>query len=235
VHLALIIFSVLQFAYSHAADWKDIARQSMEGRAELAQLHSIKNLDQELKLALKSPGSDEQLALTVIRGLKRVELVEELKSQVKALDLGTSRGASYFVTLASLAETKKGSDIVNFLNQKIDLKNIRESAGLKLSLLSAMMVANQLPSENVLKIILDDPSYELRLKVMEVIEGDAEKYNSLLSKALRTTPYPVRLKAADAIARLPKEKKQKFRSQIEACAKNDQNESVRAACKNVKF
>jgi hypothetical protein len=235
VHLALIIFSLFFTTSILASDWKSIVRQSMEGKAELSQLESIKDLDTQLKLALKSAGPDEQLALTAIRGLRREALIDELKSQLKLLDLATPRGSSYFVTLSALADTKRGREIVGDLNKKIDLTNIRESAGLKLSLLSAMIAAETPPSEKLLNVILEDPSYELRLKVMEIIEGEPAKYLDALTKALITTPYPVRLKAADAIARLPLSQKEKFRSQIEACAKNDQNESVRAACKNVKF
>jgi len=243
VRLNFLIFSILFSLSALAADWKipaeELLNQDGKEEAAKAKLESMKDLDADLKKALDKEGREEQLALNTIRKLPRLSMVDILISKAEKMDVHDQRTAHYLVTLLSLNGTARGGDIMTFATKKIDLTSARISASLRIALLSAMYSRNEQPSMKTMNDLLDDVSYELRLKTMDValskIEKEPAVYETFLKKALHVSPYPVRLKALDQIKLFPKDIQARYKQDIETCAKSDQDESVRENCKSFSF
>jgi hypothetical protein len=243
VRLSCIIFSILISISSFASDWKTPAEELLgeEGKEEvaIAKLSSLKDLDSELKKALEKEGRDEQLALNTIRKMPRLSLVDTLIAKTEKMDVHEQRTAHYLVTLLALNGTSRGADIMKFASKKIDLTAAKISASLRIALLSAMYSRNEQPSIKTMTELLDDVSYEMRLKAMDVALSSSVKdpsaYESFLKKGLHVSPYPVRLKALDQIKLFPKEVQARYKEDIEMCAKTDQDETVRENCKSFRF
>lgn len=243
MRLSYLIFSILFSANLFAADWKVAADEllSQSGKEEVAKakLESIKELDTQLKAALDKQGRDEFLALNTIRKMPRLSMIDTLIAKAEKMDVHDQRTAHYLVTLLSMSSTSRGADIMKFASKKIDLTSAKISASLRIALLSAMYSRNEQPSMTTMNELLDDVSYELRLKTMDValakIEKEPSVYEPFLKKALHVSPYPVRLKALDQIKLFPKNVQTRFKQDIENCAKTDQDESVRESCKSFSF
>jgi hypothetical protein len=243
VRLNFLIFSILISASAFSADWKslgsELISQSGSEESTIIKLNSIKDLDDSLKKAIESHGRDEQLALQVIRKMPRLSMVDYLISKAEKMDIRDSQTAHYLVTLLSLNSTPRGADILKFASKKIDLTDVKTSASLRIALLSAMYSRNEAPSVKTMNELLEDVSYELRLKVMDLAVANAEKepstYEPILKKALTVSPFPVRLKALEQIKLYPKEVQAHYKGEIEKCAKSDQEETVRDVCKSFRF
>lgn len=243
VHLSFLIFSIFFSLNIFASDWKVPAEEllSQNGNEESAKakLESIKDLDIELKKALDKPGREEQLALNTIRSMPRLSMVDTVIAKADKMDVHDQKCALYLVTLLALNGTARGSDIMKFASKKIDITSPKVSASLRIALLSAMYSRNEQPSMKTMNELLDDVSYELRLKVMDValskIDQGPSAYESFLKKALHVSPYPVRLKALDQIKLFPKNVQVRYKQDIESCAKTDQDETVRESCKSFSF
>lgn len=243
MRLSFLIFSILFSLNLFASDWKVVAdellSQSDKEEAAKAKLEAIKDLDSQLKAALEKQGRDEFLALNTIRKMPRLSMIDTLISRAEKMDVHDQRTAHYLVTLLSMSHTSRGADIIKFASKKIDLTEARISASLRIALLSAMYSRNEQPSMTTMNELLDDVSYELRLKAMDVALAKMDKepsvYEPFLKKALHTKPYPIRLKALDQIKLFPKNVQVRFKQDIENCAKSDQDESVRESCKTFSF
>lgn len=242
MRLSFLIFSLL-FSYSvFASDWQTPAHElmSQSGQEDSARtkLEGIKDLDNELKKALDKGGKDEQLALNTIRKMPRLSMVDTLVAKAEKMDVHESRTASYLVTLLSLNSTSKGDEIMKFAQKKIDITSVKISASLRIALLSSMYSRNEQPSLKTMTELLDDVSYELRLKTMDVALSevkDPKSYEPFLKKALTVSPFPVRLKALEQIKLFPKDMQARFKNDIESCSKNDPDETVRESCKSFRF
>lgn len=243
MRLSFLIFNILFCTSAFASDWKIPAEDLLgqEGKEEAAKvkLESIKTLDADLKKALEKEGREEQLALNTIRRMPRVSMVDTLISKAEKMDIHQQRAAHYLVTLLAMTETSKSEDIFKFASKKIDLTSAKISSSLRIALLSAMYSQNKQPSLKTMNELLDDVSYEMRLKVMDValtgVEKDPAVYETFLKKAINVSPFPVRLKALEQIKLFPKEVQARYKSVIETCSKSDPDESVRENCKSFRF
>lgn len=206
------------------------ARKALSGHAEL---------DVKLTKALEKGGVDEQLALSAIRLLPRPSMVDYLLTKLNQMDIRDNKTQAYFVTLASMSGGTYGDKILKELARKVDVTSSQVSPAIRIALLSGMSLKQTAPSADVLQKLLDDSSFELRMKAMEVSEfGIAQNpaaHKEFLMKGLIVGPYPVRLKAADAIARLPIDLRRQFKEAVGTCKKSDQNSVVKKACSEVKF
>jgi len=243
VRLSFLIFSILFSLNTFASDWKVAADEllSQDGKEESARakLESMKDLDADLKKALEKQGRDEFLALNTIRAMPRLSMIDTLVAKAEKMDVYEQRTGHYLVTLLSLNNTSRGADIMAFASKKIDLTSPKISASLRIALLSAMFSRNEQPSMKTMNELLDDVSYELRLKAMDVVLSKVDKepsyYEPFLKKALHVSPYPVRLKALDQIKLFSKDVQARYKQDIESCAKSDVDESVRETCKSFRF
>lgn len=242
MRLSFLIISLLLSSSVLASDWKQSAEELMSQSATettaRAKLESMKELDADLKAALDAGGRDEQLALNTIRKMPRLSMVDTLISKSEKMNVLDSRTASYLVTLLSLNSTSKGDEIMKFASKKIDITSPKISASLRIALLSAMYSRNEQPSLKTMTELLDDVSYELRMKTMDVALSsvkDAKSYEPFLKKALHVSPFPVRLKALEQIKLFPKDVQVNYKSDIESCSKSDPDETVRESCKSFRF
>lgn len=242
MRLSYLIISVLFSLSALASEWKKSAEELMDqSSAENSarqRLESMKDLDTDLKKALDAGGREEQLALNTIRKMPRLSMVDYLITKAEKMDVHESRTASYLVTLLSLNSTSKGNEIMKFATQKIDVTSQKISSSLRIALLSAMYSRNEQPSLKTMTELLDDGSYELRLKTMDVALSsvkDPVSYEPFLKKALHVSPFPVRLKALEQIKLFPKETQAHFKTDIESCTKSDPDETVRESCKSFRF
>lgn len=242
MRLSFLIISTLLSFSAIASDWKtratELMSQSGKDEAATKKLESIKDLDAALTKALDAGGRDEQLALNTIRKMPRLSMVSTLISKSEKMDILESRTASYLVALLSLSSTSKGDEIMKFATKKIDMTSPKISASLRIALLSAMYLRSEQPSLKTMTELLDDVSYELRMKTMDVALAsvkDARSYEPFLKKALHVSPFPVRLKALEQIKLFPKDLQSHYKSDIESCSKSDPDETVRESCKSFRF
>lgn len=244
MRLSYIIFSfILSASYVFASEWKTFSRDLISDRAKEVEarkkLQAIKDLDKELAEALEKGGMDEKLALVAIRKLPHLSMVDVLLNKIEKMDVHEPETESYIVTLLSMVETSKGNEILDKVSKKVDLTSARISSALRISLLSAMSIKGRLPSVSTLTELLEDPSFDMRLKALEVASEEVEKspktYETFLKKALSVSPYPVRLKALEEIEKMPKTGRLTYKDIIEKCSKEDQNDVVKETCRNIQF
>ncbi len=210
--------------------------QAKEARAELLK---VKNLDQELEKALGPKSLDERLALTVITKLPRPSLVPRLLELTRTMDVTEVRTGVYYLTLLSLTDGVRGKAIVDEVATRLDLTEVKVPSSLRIALLGALNQQRRLPSLEVLSAVLDDPSFELRIKVLEVIEKDVsenpERYLALLKKSLSISPFPVRLRALEMIEMLSTDQRKLFRELIQSCSEKDPSEVVKSKCRSLRI
>lgn len=244
MRISFIVFSLLlSFNVISATDWRVPAEGliSQQGTEEASRknLEGIKDLDKELLKALEKEGRDEMLALSTIRKMPRLSLVDHLIKKTKDMDVHQERTAHYLVTLLSLVNTTEGDKILEHATKKIDLTSLKISSSLRIALLSAMNSKEKLPPLKTMESLLEDPSYEIRLKVIDMayhsIEKNPGQYQSFLKKSLTQSPYSLRLKALEQIKVLPVEERTHYKEAILNCSKNDQNEIVKESCSTFRF
>jgi hypothetical protein len=241
----LVIYSFILSISIQAAslDWQKQVDTIMSGEGDVSSarqiLNSMRDLDATLNKALDRGGQDERQALAAIRLLPKTSMVDELLKRLNSMEISSQRAQVYFVTLASMMDSDRGDKIVKALTQKIDLTSQGISPSLRIALLSGMSLRGESHDPKILSKMLDDPSYDLRLKVMEIsqesVQKDPEGHREFLGKALTMSPYPVRLKAVDAIAGLPFKIRRNYRLEVLKCAKTDANDLVKKTCAQVQF
>ncbi len=241
MRLGYVIFSLLLSTHGWSVSWKVAAENLADesrGREARAQLLKVKSLDRELEKALGSGSADERLALSVIAKLPRPSLVPKLLQLTKSMDVTEVRSGVFYMTLLSLVDGVRGKEILNTVATRFDLTAVQVPSSLRITLLDAFDQQHRLPDPEVLSKLLDDPSYELRLKVMEVIPDEVranpDRFLSLLQKAITIGPYPVRLRALEMIELFSKTKLKVFEKAILSCAQKDPSEVVKAKCLSLK-
>lgn len=240
----IIISFFASLALAGAPDWQPLARKLLSEGAESQtarqQLLSLKPLEPSLINALDAGGDEEQLALLVIRKLRLKSFINELLSRVTKYDPLLDRCAPYVLALITFTdENDPGDLIVDELLKKIPVTSAKISAALRISVVTAAINRDKiLPAKELIEL-LEDPSYEMRIKAVEAADLASKKapkdYLPFFKRSLFVTPFPVRLKTAEAIDGLSVEDKMLLKSDIEKCAHSDANESVRLACKSVRF
>lgn len=244
MHLSFIVFSLLVSLNIFAAtDWRISAEGllSQQGTEEASRksLEQVKDLDASLIKALEKEGRDEMLALGTIRKLPRLSLVDHLIKKTETMDVHQERTAHYYVSLLSMVNTTEGDKILDHASKKIDLTSAKISSSLRIALLSAMNIKEKLPPLKTMETLLEDTSYEIRLKVIDMayhaIEKNPSQYQSFLKKSLTLSPYSLRLKALEQIKVLPPEEKARYKEAIVNCSKSDQNEIVKESCSTFRF
>lgn len=224
-------------------DWRIEAQHIFhdDEKADLAKerLLTLKDLDNELSKAMKKEGPDENLALAVIRELPRLSMVDDLISALRPMNLLENRAENYVVTLSSMVNTSKGKLILKELAKKVEITDIKTSAVLRASYLDALIAKDQLPDTETLLKLLEDPSYDIRLKIGEAIDSKIKdqvmKYGPVVRKGLSTKPFPVRLKMVNIISKLKTEDRLSFKDDIQRCQRQDENAMVKEACLTIKY
>lgn len=239
MNFILLLLSLISFSYANTSDWKTHTDQLIEGgdkeTAAREALKNTKDLDKTLLKALDKGAAEENYALNTIKYLPMPTLADQLLKRALKMNVLLPRTESYIVTLLSVVNGEEAVKTIKALQKKIDLKSQRISASLKLAYLSSMSDNNLVPEVHLLNHLLEDNSYEFRLKVMDTalpsIEKEPKKYESFLKKAMVSTPFPLRLRALEQIKLLSKEDQVAYRALISKCAQNDQHEAVKEACK----
>jgi hypothetical protein len=237
----LVIFSFL-FSFAHA-DIKQLEphiHSLMSGEGDVAKARTTLNANEDLDVilaqALGKGGRDESLALEAIRLLPRLSLVDNLLKKISGMDPKDRMAQARFVALASMVETTEGDNILQGLQKEVSL-SAKFPTPLRIALLSAMSLKNSSPSVKVLQELMEESSYELRMKAMAVAESgikqDPKAYEDFLKKALSVSPYTVRIQAVDYITRLPLEEKGKFRKEIRHCSGHDTHPEVKKLCNDL--
>jgi hypothetical protein len=230
------LFSLSVFAQ---ASWIDLTETLMTQDGSVpearAQLEKMPDLDQKLQAALGKGGRERKYALELIRILPRPSMVAALKKEIDS----TTEHDQLLVTLMSLSAQEKGNEILEYLGKKINLHSEMTSSSLKIAYLSTLLMKDQSPKVETLTKLLDDPSYDVRLKAMDLAEGKIggapESFQVFLKKAVSVSPYPVREKSFQAISQLPQGLKVKFKDAVEKCAKTDQSDDVKNVCRGITF
>jgi hypothetical protein len=242
--LALIISSFsLTFAQAKSLSWEEAVDVVVTGEGDVAKarqgLISDPALDEQLRGGLAKGGRSELRALNAIRLLPRPSMVKELLGTLAKLPASEKQGQLYFVTLASMAGGEHGAEILAGLQAKVNVTSKTVPSSLRLALLSGMSLRSTAPTGGVLLQLLDDTSFEIRLKAMELatnrFKGGEKEQQEFLLKAMERSPYPLRLKALSVIGDLPAAQRQRYKSEVTKCAQSDQNQVVKEACASLKF
>lgn len=241
MRISFIIFSLF-FSLAHAAEnWQSLATHLMnkdeQEEGARKKLSETQQLDESLKKALESSGEDERLALETIRRLPRPSMINELMHQMAKMKPEDDKTAYYAITLMSLIPVGDADKILTFLQTKFDLTSLKISSALRIAILTSMAEKEKVPDVKVLEKLLEDTSYEMRLKTFEVawpyLLKDPAKYKSFLKKSLTSSPYPLRLKAVDAVASLPENIRKEYQRDIEKCSSSDENNLVKEKCSDL--
>ncbi len=245
MRLASLICSLL-FTLAHAAEtnWQSLARGLLadDTSTEMAQkkLLETKSLESDLSRGLDKGGEDEQLALLVIRKLQIKNLISGLLDRMTKLDPSQERITGLVLTLVTFTlESDPGDRITDELLKKIPITSSKISPALRLSVISAAINRDKVLAAKDLIELLEDPSYEIRMKSVDLALIGAKKnpmdYIPFFRKSLFVTPFPVRLKSAQAIGDFTLEERKSLKAEVEKCRLTDVNELVRSACRSVQF
>lgn len=137
----------------------------------------------------------------------------------------------------NLLEKVKDHQMLEKIYKLIPLSSARIDSKLRMKVLRSQLSYGKIPSSEILRELLKDPSSDMRLLAVEVGGKylKEEKLIVFLKQAIIGTPYPVRLKTLEMITSLPLQKKKEFADVIEHCKLTDPNDSVRNSCRQISF
>lgn len=229
--LALCFGWRVEISSAATANWKELtnkaASEGPERKQAISELRKIKDLDQQIEKALKSP--DQDIAIHTIVILKLTQFTPQI------LDLTASdfEGSKYS-SLNALIDPQTKSSIATAYRKRLAAMDSHKGAGAKIAILQGLQsMQEELPKET-LETLLDDSSYEVRTAAVQyagAFSADFSKngYSTVLQKALEKKPYQLRLTAAAQISSLPTGQIKQQGYRFENCLQ-DSNMEVKQAC-----
>lgn len=237
-----VFFIIFPALVQASRSWKDDIKRILEFPEDTEQLvmklQSQKNLDEQLRTALKEKNSDAPYALEVIRVLNRKTLTDDVITVFNSLDASSYAARKCIKVLIVLDSDSTSDKILKAMKSKIDFTSPRTSSTTRLLLLHAMKNKSDTPTIEQVMLLGKDDNYDLRVATFETVKNDLrihpEKYEKYIHQSLTISPYTLRLKAIDEIAALPFSFQKKFKSDFERCSAEEKNDAVKSLCQKMK-
>lgn len=226
------IFLAISISALANPNWKASAAKlsgDPEVRAEgVKELKAIKNLEEQLRMSFKeNPG----LVLQVIRNLKMHSFVPKL---IEIIDLANDDLSSDVVgTTTFLASDKHSKQLTDLYSKK--LKNQKHSDGTTLALLSGLEKFNYPFTEKELLQYLEHPSFEVRIKAVEMatyLSENKKSYGKVFQKAITTSPYQVRMVAYNQYL-TDSDLKKSYQADLAKACSEEKNDQVKELCQKI--
>lgn len=195
------------------------------------ELRDYENLEALLLQKLKK-GENLALVLRVIKVIHVKYLLPELMKDAKAL---AKYGA--YATINSLEDNENKAEIFKFYEDQIKQRTAEDNF-LKDAYVDYFEYNNRQIDFPLVLNFLEDPSFDLRVKVAQYFFSVKEKYsqeqvNLFSNKALSLGPYQLRLEVLQSLGRFPKNELRKLKIDTSKC-RGDLNDKVKEACKNIR-
>lgn len=231
---AFFIIITLSLTALAKTSWEESAIKlsaDPEIRAQgIKELKAISNLSEQLRsdFAIK-----KELALDVIRALKMTEFLPRLLEVTEAT---TPSDLKWQVveTATGLSEAKDEKKLTEVFSKKLEAKKLPDAT--LLALLMGLQKYNYPLSEKKLLILLEHPSYEIRIASLQVAANLAKihpKYNLVLKKAITLSPYQLRLQAYEAYS-ADLTSAQLDKNEINKSCEIEKNSDVKVMCLKIK-
>jgi len=196
----------------------------------LEQLKKIppQDLDAQLKADLQSPHPNA--ALKVIRTLQQTSSLESVMSLAHK-----HPSTETYETLRSLLTPQNQNTISSLISQQLASDEAKLTSGAVIVGLEILSLSSVDLPVTTARHFLTDKSYEVRIALVSYLrglikEGKTQPYLPLISDALVSSPYQLRLEAIEVAELLSKTQLSSLSSSLTKCS-SDQNPEVQQKCK----
>lgn len=198
--------------------------------SRVAQLQQIPDLDAQLVKDLKSP--KPQPALKVIRALQRTSVLDPVIALAKSHPT-----TEVYETLRALLNPQTQDPISSLVSQQLSSSPKQMSSGAIIHGLEILSQASVLLPVADAEYFLQGKSYEVRIALVAYIRtlvkrDKAQPFLPLISEALVSNPYQLRLEATETAEQLPKAQLSTLSNALKKCS-SDQNSEVQQKCKSL--
>jgi len=195
-------------------------------RAAIFKLKAIRNLPDQLRVALTGP--HKYLALDAITAIPLPALLPELLQHSE-----TDENGAFYLAINSLLDSRNRPLITKTYLERLQHPEALSVPAEVVILDTLGRMGEYLPVEALQKR-LRRSSFEIRSAALyhaRFVLMDARKKNylALVKEALKTTPFQLRVQAIHLIADLPVNLKAEARAYLDICT-SDKNEQVREQC-----